>query len=1305
MRKLKLLFAALALLVGGVGSASAQASYNHTYTEGVTVAAGGDYFLYNIASKMFLNDGMDYGTHASIDHAGRVVTLATSGSGYTIATTPFSANGSDLKAGSLNLNGSGQPYVDMGSSAEWTFESVSVDGYTNAYAIKTGDKYLYIEYTDGLYQSKMGAFVRAGNSTGDTKSYWLLIPMSVRQVVKDYTYLLRNTDFNHPWELPIWTNAAGWTNLAGGKKENACAEMYGKGFDIYQTISATVDNGRYKLYNQAFYNNNDAGNQTYLYANSNESAIAILNANGEGTDANMAGASDAFTAGQYVNSVETFVSNGSLKVGIKNATTSGSAWTIMDNFYLEYLGQCVMDYAIALPDGGAMAADTWYYFDIALARDDYAATATTLGDIICTSDGYTQTSAAAGNVTLTASDNNLAVGRYYVKSSSAQNLVIASPLVYQLGSVTAQSIADGGYVKSLSTLVLTYGDAATTDGSASLAVIGTPTASLKKNGSEIATGTLTADNSAKTLTATFSDVDLVINSNDYSIVIPAGAFGYEGQATNAEVTVNFNTPLFADGDYYLKNKDNGAYFAGGNVWGTQAITNNIGHKVGLTALPNGKYQINTYLFNNASSHYLNGLWCDGAEAEWTFEADGGNYVISNADGKLTAGSVGETMTLANGTGDNTKWTMLSEAEWKEENVTRLDAANADNGVDATFYLPAANFNRNDNNENAKWQGSPGIDGLGDATCNFNGQKYSTTPFDVYQELNGLKPGVYKVTMQGFYRNATTDDRNAILYANDCSIAIVNIRSANIVAKDDDKGFTTANGDYYVPNTQAEAAKAFNNNYYNHELSFTVGPDGKLRIGVKKTTGSSGDWAVFDNFKLTYYGVLDYTALQTAYDAVVVPTLGFEEGQYAPYTNVSNLQALATAKELLDNKSAINQTEITSAKSAIESLSSWTVNATAMDAVCNGNFASSTPNATSGVDVDMPGWTLVDGIRMVINNTTEYPGLSSASGNAGVFSWGGTALTYGEKAGYTMPLAGHTIYELTAKIAGWKDGDMPTWLSASVLKETEGMASMNILSTSVTKRISETDPFVTCTIKFVTDEAGDYVLSLSPNKNNVLTDISITKAANQYLEFADGSVPSYAPGTYPMVKITRTLTAGKWATAVYPFAVSGVDKIAVLDSYNKSTGALGFTTAAASTANVPFLMRSTADKSEISLNNVKVAAAAATDAVKNEASLKGVYAATTVDNSAKNYVLSNNVIYPIGANSATVNPYRAYIQIAQDADPARGLTFTVDGETTAIDGITAGENAEDGAVYNLQGQRVVKAQKGLYIKDGRKVMVK
>lgn len=45
-----------------------------------------------------------------------------------------------------------------------------------------------------------------------------------------------------------------------------------------------------------------------------------------------------------------------------------------------------------------------------------------------------------------------------------------------------------------------------------------------------------------------------------------------------------------------------------------------------------------------------------------------------------------------------------------------------------------------------------------------------------------------------------------------------------------------------------------------------------------------------------------------------------------------------------------------------------------------------------------------------------------------------------------------------------------------------------------------------------------------------------------------------------------------------------------------------------------------------------------------------------------------------------------------------------GEATGIDGIAA-EKMINGVVYNLQGQRVTKAQKGLYIMDGKKVLVK
>ena len=117
----------------------------------------------------------------------------------------------------------------------------------------------------------------------------------------------------------------------------------------------------------------------------------------------------------------------------------------------------------------------------------------------------------------------------------------------------------------------------------------------------------------------------------------------------------------------------------------------------------------------------------------------------------------------------------------------------------------------------------------------------------------------------------------------------------------------------------------------------------------------------------------------------------------------------------------------------------------------------------------------------------------------------------------------------------------------------------------------------------------------------------------------------------------------------------------------------------------------------------MAAAAATDATASEASLKGVYSTTKIDNTAKNYVLSSNQIYSVGTAGATINPYRAYIQIAESA-PVKALTFFVDDTETAIEDISEG-NIVEGAIYNLAGQRVNKTQKGIYIVNGKKVMVK
>ncbi|MCR5818729.1 MAG: hypothetical protein K6F89_06500, partial [Prevotella sp.] len=229
-------------------------------------------------------------------------------------------------------------------------------------------------------------------------------------------------------------------------------------------------------------------------------------------------------------------------------------------------------------------------------------------------------------------------------------------------------------------------------------------------------------------------------------------------------------------------------------------------------------------------------------------------------------------------------------------------------------------------------------------------------------------------------------------------------------------------------------------------------------------------------------------------------------------------------------------------------------------------------------------------------------------------------------------------------------------------------------------------------------------------NMVLTDFEIKKAASQVLEFADGSVPTYAPGTYPTVKISRTLTWDKWATAIYPFALSREDvEIVVLDNYLVDIDEVYFDDADNSVVNKPFLMRSKSSYDtiyEIVLNDVDVAAAIAKNDDKNELSFIGVYKETEVGRGegVKNFVLKDNTIYRVGDNAATINPYRAYFQVDQPGEAAR-LKFFINGQqTTDIEGVKA-EKSHNGVIYNLNGQRVEKANKGLYISNGKKVVLK
>jgi hypothetical protein len=331
------------------------------------------------------------------------------------------------------------------------------------------------------------------------------------------------------------------------------------------------------------------------------------------------------------------------------------------------------------------------------------------------------------------------------------------------------------------------------------------------------------------------------------------------------------TAPIADGNYYLRNVASGMFLIGGNRWGTQASLAETGINIDLKMQENGKYTLNTMVYDNELNHYLgNNGYVDSGITEWMFtEQSDGVYAISY-DGKNYVGWDGissvVSMSLSDPTDHNAQWQLVTT----EELYLDLLTATKEAPKSATFLLPGANFNRNDSRNNA-WNGGPAVGG--DEYTNYCGEKWNTA-FDVNQELNGLPNGYYQICMQGFYRmgggenNADlaathhangTEELNAVFYANDEQLTVMSImEGVQEEAFVYGQSYETPSG--FVPQNMASAAYAFTDGKYEHELWVKV-TDGILRVGVKKEELSLYDWTIFDNIRLMYYGTEQPNAIE------------------------------------------------------------------------------------------------------------------------------------------------------------------------------------------------------------------------------------------------------------------------------------------------------------------------------------------------------------------------------------------------------------------------------------------------------------
>ena len=102
-------------------------------------------------------------------------------------------------------------------------------------------------------------------------------------------------------------------------------------------------------------------------------------------------------------------------------------------------------------------------------------------------------------------------------------------------------------------------------------------------------------------------------------------------------------------------------------------------------------------------------------------------------------------------------------------------------------------------------------------------------------------------------------------------------------------------------------------------------------------------------------------------------------------------------------------------------------------------------------------------------------------------------------------------------------------------------------------------------------------------------------------------------------------------------------------------------------------------------------------------LTGTYLAKTI-NGATDYVLGINdgVVGFYHWNSNNLSANRAYLA---STTSVKGFAINWDGETDGISAVDNGQSAKGETIYTLSGQRVSKPTRGLYIVNGKKVVIK
>ena len=262
--------------------------------------------------------------------------------------------------------------------------------------------------------------------------------------------------------------------------------------------------------------------------------------------------------------------------------------------------------------------------------------------------------------------------------------------------------------------------------------------------------------------------------------------------------------------------------------------------------------------------------------------------------------------------------------------------------------------------------------------------------------------------------------------------------------------------------------------------------------------------------------------------------------------------------------------------------------------------------------------------------------------------------------------------------------------------------------------------------YVLDEEASIPSGLTQNivKGSNATNIVLQDNENGFV----------SPVDFTATKMTYTRTFDKfydngenWTTIVLPFAVSKVTntsdvlpwdeanrKFWLMEFSGESGSTVNFTTAPTPLeANVPYIIALPgADQGSLSLvgkntltfegDNVSVKANAKSAVTVSKYKFVGTMTNT---GSLHNIYALNDDGDKFQKGTASVTPFRAYFAGTSAAATATSLGIGFGGNTTGIAELKTLRKVKDNNFYNLNGQRVSQPKKGLYIVNGKKVVIK